>query len=233
MAGDRLECGLSPVRDPARPGGSGTVPTGASGRDCDAESGKRHLAGCGGVVYDGDEEIRKRQEANRSHARRKERMSAMDENQISKIVVGCQQVIRRNFTAFLCAWRLCARQLLLLSFMQPEVKIIQQITVYRKTDLPLKPAVAGAMMWAVGLEKAMLTYFEMAPDTQFPVHSHEAEQITLVLEGELTFAYDGKETTLRPGEVIAIPSNVKHSAKTGSAPCKAVDAWSPVRKEYL
>jgi len=110
---------------------------------------------------------------------------------------------------------------------------MHQIKVYRKNDLPLKPAVAGAKMWAVGLDKAMLTYFEMAPDTQFPGHSHEAEQITLILEGELTFAYEGMTVTLKPGEVIAFPSNVKHSARTGSVPCKAVDAWSPVRKEYL
>ncbi len=110
---------------------------------------------------------------------------------------------------------------------------MHQIKIYRKSDLSLKAAVAGAGMWAVGLDKAMLTYFEMAPDTQFPEHSHEAEQITLVLEGELTFTYEGKTVTLKPGEVIAIPSNVKHSAKTGSMPCKAVDAWSPVRREYL
>lgn len=110
---------------------------------------------------------------------------------------------------------------------------MQQIKVYRETDLPLKQAVPGAKMWAVGLERAMLTYFEMAPNTQFPEHSHEAEQITLVLEGELTFAYEGKTVTLRPGGVIAISSNVKHSARTGDNPCKAVDAWSPVRKEYL
>jgi len=110
---------------------------------------------------------------------------------------------------------------------------MQQIKVYRKNDLSLKPAVTGARMWAVGLEKAMLTYFEMEPNTQFPDHSHEAEQITLILEGELTFAYEGKTVTLKPGEVIAIPSNVKHSARTGGVSCKAVDAWSPVRKEYL
>lgn len=110
---------------------------------------------------------------------------------------------------------------------------MHQIKVYRKNDLPLKPSVSGAKMWAAGLDKAMLTYFEMAPDTQFPDHSHEAEQITLVLEGELTFSYEGMTVTLKPGEVIAFPSNVKHSARTGSLPCKAVDAWSPVRKEYL
>jgi len=101
--------------------------------------------------------------------------------------------------------------------------------VYRKNDLFLKPDVPGAKMWAVGLENAMLTYFELEPNTVFPEHSHEAEQITLVLEGELTFAYDGKEVMLKLGDVIAIPSNVVHSAFTGVLSCKAVDAWSPPR----
>ncbi len=110
---------------------------------------------------------------------------------------------------------------------------MHQIKTYRKNELSLKEPVPGAKMWAVGLEKAMLTYFEMAPNTQFPEHSHEAEQITLILEGELTFAFEGKAATLKPGEVIAVPSNVKHSARTGDMPCKVVDAWSPVRKEYL
>ncbi len=110
---------------------------------------------------------------------------------------------------------------------------MQHPKVYRKSDLPLKPAVTGAQMWAVGLEKAMLTYFEMAPSTQFPEHSHEAEQITLILEGDLTFTCDGRETTLGPGDVIAIPSNSKHAVRSGPTPCKAVDAWSPTRKDYL
>lgn len=110
---------------------------------------------------------------------------------------------------------------------------MNEIRVYQKDNLILKPGVCGAKMWAVGLEKAMLTYFEMEPNTKFPEHSHDAEQITLVLEGELTFRYEEKEVTLRPGEVIAIPSNAVHSAFTGTKSCKAVDAWSPVRKEYL
>lgn len=110
---------------------------------------------------------------------------------------------------------------------------MSKITVYRKNDLPLKSSVSGAKMWAVGLEKAMLTYFEMESNTTFPEHSHEAEQITLVLDGELTFAYEEKEITLKSGDVISIPSKAVHSAFTGSKPCKAVDAWSPVRKEFL
>ncbi len=110
---------------------------------------------------------------------------------------------------------------------------MSRISVYRRTDLPLKPDVPGARMWAVGMEKAMLTYFELEPNTKFPEHSHEAEQITMVLEGELTFSYGGKEVTLKSGDVIAIPSNAVHSAFTVDKPCKAVDAWSPARKEFL
>jgi quercetin dioxygenase-like cupin family protein len=110
---------------------------------------------------------------------------------------------------------------------------MNETRVYRKEELTMKPNVPGALMWAVGLEKSMLTYFELEPNTVFPEHAHEAEQITLVLEGELTFSYGGKTVKLRPMEVIAIPSNVVHSVTTGNCKCRAVDAWSPVRKEYL
>lgn len=110
---------------------------------------------------------------------------------------------------------------------------MREIKVYYNDKLSLKPAVPGAKMWAVGLEKAMLTYFEMGPDTTFPEHSHEAEQITMILEGELSFKYEGRTVVLGKGDVIAIPSNIVHSAFTSSSSCKAVDAWSPVRKEFL
>src|SRR3989338_11047843 len=83
--------------------------------------------------------------------------------------------------------------------------IMSKIKVYCKGDLTLQSDVPGAKMWAVGLEKAMLTYFEIEPNTRFSEHSHEAEQITMVIKGELTFAYEGKEVTLKSGDVIAIP----------------------------
>lgn len=107
------------------------------------------------------------------------------------------------------------------------------VIVYSQNRLPLRENVRGAKMWAVALEKSMLTYFEMEPNTIFSEHSHEAEQITLVLDGELTFAFDNKRVTLKAGDVVAIPSNMKHSVSTSGAACRAVDAWSPVRREYM
>ena len=110
---------------------------------------------------------------------------------------------------------------------------MSDIKTYSQEELHLKPNVPGAKMWAVALERSMLTYFEMEPNTVFPEHSHEAEQITLVLDGELTFYFDNKQVKLNVGDVVAVPSNVKHSASTGKKSCRAVDAWSPVREDFL
>jgi len=100
--------------------------------------------------------------------------------------------------------------------------------------LRLRPDVPGASMWAVALERTMLTYFEVEPGCRFERHAHEAEQITLVLEGELVFELGGdREVVVRAGEVMAIPSNAPHATRTGAAGARAVDAWSPPRAEYV
>ena len=107
------------------------------------------------------------------------------------------------------------------------------VKIYPKDQLTLRSNVPGAKMWAVALENSMLTYFEMEPKTVFPEHSHESEQITMILDGELTFVLENRQVTMKTGDVVAIPSNVKHRVWTGEEACRAVDAWSPVRKEYM
>jgi N-acetylglutamate synthase-like GNAT family acetyltransferase/quercetin dioxygenase-like cupin family protein len=99
--------------------------------------------------------------------------------------------------------------------------------------LCVRPDVPGAAKWAVALERAMLTYFEVEPHSKFEAHRHESEQITLVLEGELFFEIAAKRIAARAGDVIAIPSNAEHSAWTEERGARAVDAWSPVRRDYL
>jgi amino-acid N-acetyltransferase len=100
--------------------------------------------------------------------------------------------------------------------------------------LRLRPDVPGASMWAVALERTMLTYFELAPNARFDAHHHASEQITFVLEGELYFEVEGgAEVRVGAGEVIAVPADVPHRVWTAERPARAVDAWSPVRPDYL
>jgi amino-acid N-acetyltransferase len=93
--------------------------------------------------------------------------------------------------------------------------------------------IAGANMWAVSLDKVMFTYFEIEPGARFERHRHESEQITYVLEGELFFELADKTECVGSGGVIAIPSNIPHAAYTKKKRVRAVDAWSPVRDEFV
>ena len=68
-----------------------------------------------------------------------------------------------------------------------KLNIENQVQYYPKEILQLKPAIKGAKMWAVALQKTMFTYFEAEPNCIFEKHSHESEQITMVLEGKLYF----------------------------------------------
>lgn len=97
----------------------------------------------------------------------------------------------------------------------------------------LTDSVPGANMLAVPLEKAMLTYFEIAPGTRVDMHKHESEQITYVIEGRLVFEIGDRSVSVGPGDIVAIPSNVPHAAFAGNEPVRAVDAWSPVRQEFV
>lgn len=103
---------------------------------------------------------------------------------------------------------------------------------YSRDDLHLLGDVSGAKQWAVALDKNMLTYFEVEPNSRFETHSHESEQITLVLEGALYFEQDDTVIEVKAGDVIAIPSNAPHAVFTKEMAAKAVDAWSPVMDKY-
>jgi quercetin dioxygenase-like cupin family protein len=107
-----------------------------------------------------------------------------------------------------------------------------QIKYYPKETLQLSADVPGARQWAVSLQNTMLTYFEVEPNCRFDSHSHESEQITMVLEGVLYFEQGERLFEVKAGEAIAIPSNVSHAVYTREEYVKAVDAWSPVMEKY-
>jgi unsaturated pyranuronate lyase len=107
-----------------------------------------------------------------------------------------------------------------------------EVEYFSKEDLRLQSDVEGVKMWAVALQKTMLTCFEVDSNSRFERHSHESEQITMVLTGELFFELDDRTVCVGPGEVVAIPSSVPHAVFTKAKPVKAVDAWSPVMEKY-
>lgn len=65
-----------------------------------------------------------------------------------------------------------------------------------------------------------------------PLHSHENEQITYVLEGALKFLIQDQEITVRAGEVLVIPSQVPHSA-VALEDTVDLDIFCPPRADWI
>jgi quercetin dioxygenase-like cupin family protein len=83
-------------------------------------------------------------------------------------------------------------------------------------------------------ERAMVAQIFLEKGAMVPMHSHENEQITYLLEGSLRFhiGADRKELILRAGEVLHIPSNVPHEAEA-LEDCLDLDVFSPPRQDWL
>lgn len=63
-----------------------------------------------------------------------------------------------------------------------------------------------------------------------PVHAHESEQMTYVLQGALKFLVSGEEITVREGEVLHIPPFAEHQAEALEDTFE-LDLFSPIRED--
>lgn len=84
----------------------------------------------------------------------------------------------------------------------------------------------------VSAEKSMLARLLLRKGCLVPMHHHENEQISYILEGALKFILPGQEITVRAGEVLVIPPNVPHSAEA-LEDTLGVDVFSPPRADWL
>jgi quercetin dioxygenase-like cupin family protein len=84
-------------------------------------------------------------------------------------------------------------------------------------------------------ERMMLTHVYLKRGAVVPLHSHDNEQLTYVLEGALRLWVGGEESEpvdIRAGEVLVIPSNVPHKAEALEDTLD-VDVFSPPRQDWL
>jgi quercetin dioxygenase-like cupin family protein len=99
-----------------------------------------------------------------------------------------------------------------------------QVPLEQMSDLISRKIVTG--------EKAMVAQVFLKKGAVVPEHHHESEQITYIVEGALKFELEGKEVTVRAGEVLHIPSNVPHRA-VALEDTLDVDVFSPIRQDWL
>lgn len=82
-------------------------------------------------------------------------------------------------------------------------------------------------------ERLMANFVSFEPNVIAPVHWHDEEQMSIVLEGEFEFEIDGDKRLVRRGDAILIPPNVPHGARTYDSTCLEIDIFNPPRQGLL
>lgn len=100
-------------------------------------------------------------------------------------------------------------------------------------DVPLVELVPGSKSHIVSSENTTVSFLIQEPNTYFAPHRHESEQVMVVIDGEQDEIVAGKLYHLRKGDVIILPSNVEHGGYISETGCKAIDIFSPPRKDIV
>ena len=106
------------------------------------------------------------------------------------------------------------------------------MSYFRTQELPAVEMLPGVTRRAVYLDDVMLTFFDFVPNAVIPEHHHPHQQITWIALGAMEFNVDGEKRMLLAGDGVLIPPNVRHSAVILDGPCRALDAWHPIREDY-
>jgi quercetin dioxygenase-like cupin family protein len=91
------------------------------------------------------------------------------------------------------------------------------------------PGVCIRTFWG---REMLLSMTDLAARAIVPAHSHPHEQAGVMLFGEFELTIGGEARWLKPGDTYIIPGGVEHSARTGDAPARVLDVFSPVREAY-
>ena len=109
------------------------------------------------------------------------------------------------------------------------------VTHYRWEDLPkeaLNPLLGRRL---IATERMMLAHVYLEQGCIVPLHEHENEQLTYILEGKLRFrigADRAEVVDVAAGEVLHIPSLVPHEAEALETTLD-VDIFCPPRQDWL
>lgn len=99
-----------------------------------------------------------------------------------------------------------------------------EIALEKVTEMLSRKIVAG--------DREMLVQSYVKRGCLVPMHAHDTEQMTYVLQGALKFLVGGEEITVRDGDVLHIPAGVTHQAEALDDTFE-LDVFSPIRRDWL
>jgi len=100
-------------------------------------------------------------------------------------------------------------------------------------SLPSREVRDGVHMRFLAGSKLMFSLTRLEPHSIVPTHQHPHEQLGVVLEGEIELWIEDERRTLRPGDAFVVPGGIRHGALATERPAVVLDAFHPVREDYL
>lgn len=109
------------------------------------------------------------------------------------------------------------------------------VTKYKWDDMPKERVNDLLERRLITGERMMLAHVYLKKGCIVPMHSHDNEQLTYIVDGALRF-WIGDETAesfvVSSGEVLVIPSHVPHKAEA-VVDTLDVDVFCPPRQDWL
>ena len=90
----------------------------------------------------------------------------------------------------------------------------------------------GLIARAVLGEKSTLSVIELDPNIAVPEHSHENEQLGVLVSGSVTFTVGDETKEIGPGDTWRILGHVPHSVVAGPAGAVVVESFAPGRADW-
>jgi quercetin dioxygenase-like cupin family protein len=107
---------------------------------------------------------------------------------------------------------------------------------YKAEDSKTESIGAGRSRIAVRTDNLMMVIFDFedGPAKEAdPLHSHPHEQISYLASGRVIYFVGNEQRTLEAGDMVTIAPNVPHAIQTLTPKVRLVDAFSPVREDFL
>jgi quercetin dioxygenase-like cupin family protein len=110
--------------------------------------------------------------------------------------------------------------------------VSEPVRLYRWDEIALEKVTEMISRKFITGHREMLAQVYLKRGAVVPMHSHESEQLSYVLQGALKFLVGGESITVREGEVLHIPSWVEHQAEALEDTFE-LDMFSPIRQDWL
>jgi quercetin dioxygenase-like cupin family protein len=94
-----------------------------------------------------------------------------------------------------------------------DLSSLELVEAWSKSDPTERVRFDFPISGETGATGASVAYAEIEPGGAIPMHHDSANEVDIILEGELEYEVDGEAKLIGPGVLVQIPSEVKHRVR--------------------